>query len=66
MDKFLIARASTAESKVFYLKMKADYFRYLAEVAVGDARSCELQTVLCTTDLPAYSDTGYSDIIAWS
>ena len=37
----MIARASSAESKVFYLKMKADYFRYLAEVAVGDARSCE-------------------------
>jgi len=39
LDKFLIARASSAESKVFYLKMKADYFRYLAEVALGDARS---------------------------
>ena len=46
MDKFLIARASSAESKVFYLKMKADYFRYLAEVAVGDARSCESQKTL--------------------
>ena len=45
LDKFLIARASSAESKVFYLKMKADYFRYLAEVALGDARSCELQTL---------------------
>ena len=49
LDKFLIARASSAESKVFYLKMKADYFRYLAEVALGDARSCELQTfALCS------------------
>ena len=46
LDKFLIARASSAESKVFYLKMKADYFRYLAEVAVGDARSCESQKTL--------------------
>ena len=46
MDKFLIARASSAESKVFYLKMKADYFRYLAEVAVADARSCKFTNYL--------------------
>jgi len=39
LDKFLIAKASNAESKVFYLKMKGDYYRYLAEVATGDARS---------------------------
>merc|ERR1711911_559042 len=38
LDKFLIPKASNAESKVFYLKMKGDYFRYLAEVANGDAR----------------------------
>ena len=46
LDKFLIARASSAESKVFYLKMKADYFRYLAEVAVADARSCKFTNYL--------------------
>merc|ERR1719228_1230365 len=33
LDKFLIPKASNAESKVFYLKMKGDYYRYLAEVA---------------------------------
>jgi len=27
-DKYLIPKASTAESKVFYLKMKGDYYRY--------------------------------------
>ncbi|ESO11612.1 hypothetical protein HELRODRAFT_185239 [Helobdella robusta] len=32
LDKFLIAKAGNAESKVFYLKMKGDYYRYLAEV----------------------------------
>ena len=39
LDKFLIAKASSAESKVFYLKMKGDYYRYLAEVAAGDERT---------------------------
>ena len=39
LDKHLIPKASSAESKVFYLKMKGDYFRYLAEVATGDART---------------------------
>merc|ERR1711955_178899 len=38
LDKFLIPKASNPESKVFYLKMKGDYYRYLAEVATGDAR----------------------------
>jgi len=38
LDKFLISKATTAESKVFYLKMKGDYYRYLAEVATGDER----------------------------
>ena len=33
LDKYLIAKASNAESKVFYLKMKGDYYRYLAEVS---------------------------------
>jgi len=32
LDKHLIAKATNAESKVFYLKMKGDYYRYLAEV----------------------------------
>ncbi|XP_043972239.1 14-3-3 protein zeta/delta-like [Gambusia affinis] len=38
LDKFLIPKAEAAESKVFYLKMKGDYFRYLAEVATGDEK----------------------------
>ncbi|KAF6716371.1 14-3-3 protein zeta/delta [Oryzias melastigma] len=36
LDKFLIPKATAAESKVFYLKMKGDYYRYLAEVASKD------------------------------
>jgi 14-3-3 protein beta/theta/zeta len=39
LDQFLIAKASNAESKVFYLKMKGDYYRYLSEVALGDAKT---------------------------
>ncbi|CAN9515492.1 unnamed protein product [Ophioblennius macclurei] len=38
LDNFLIANASAAESKVFYLKMKGDYYRYLSEVAAGDTK----------------------------
>merc|ERR1712055_60338 len=38
LDKYLIPKASSPESKVFYLKMKGDYYRYLAEVATGDTR----------------------------
>ncbi|XP_012691528.1 14-3-3 protein zeta/delta [Clupea harengus] len=39
LDKFLIPSATPPESKVFYLKMKGDYYRYLAEVAVGDDKT---------------------------
>lgn len=35
LDKHLVPKASNPESKVFYLKMKGDYYRYLAEVATG-------------------------------
>ncbi|XP_057974097.1 14-3-3 protein 1 isoform X2 [Malania oleifera] len=38
LDSHLIPSASTSESKVFYLKMKGDYHRYLAEFKVGDQR----------------------------
>jgi len=33
LDNRLIAKAGNGEAKVFYLKMKADYYRYLAEFA---------------------------------
>ncbi|XP_051954878.1 14-3-3 protein theta-like [Xyrauchen texanus] len=38
LSKYLIENSTNPESKVFYLKMKGDYFRYLAEVASGDDR----------------------------
>merc|ERR1712113_667803 len=39
LDGNLITKASTGESKVFYQKMKADYYRYIAEFSDGDAKS---------------------------
>ncbi|ETN79562.1 14-3-3 protein [Necator americanus] len=42
LDKFLIPKAGNPESKVFYLKMKGDYYRYLAEVASGEDRSYDV------------------------
>jgi len=36
LDSHLVPKATQAESKVFYLKMKGDYYRYLAEVAGAD------------------------------
>jgi 14-3-3 protein epsilon len=37
LDEKLISSAKdNAQSKVFYLKMKGDYFRYIAEYATGD------------------------------
>merc|ERR1712160_18020 len=39
LDGNLIAKSSTGESKVFYQKMKADYYRYIAKFNEGDARS---------------------------
>merc|ERR1711979_175233 len=39
LDANLITKASTGESKVFYQKMKADYYRYIAEFSDGDSKS---------------------------
>jgi len=39
LDGKLIGTAGNGESKVFYQKMKADYYRYIAEFTDGDAKS---------------------------
>jgi len=39
LDVNLIAKSTTGESKVFYQKMKADYFRYIAEYTEGDKKT---------------------------
>jgi len=38
LDSNLIVKASSGESKVFYQKMKADYYRYIAEFNEGDKK----------------------------
>lgn len=38
LDSNLIPSSSSGESKVFYLKMKGDYHRYLAEFKIGEER----------------------------
>merc|ERR1712173_306397 len=39
LDDNLISKASTGESKVFYQKMKADYYRYIAEFTVEQKKT---------------------------
>ncbi|CAN6670359.1 protein Bmh1p [Trichomonascus vanleenenianus] len=38
LDDYLLPKAESGESKVFYYKMKGDYHRYLAEIASGEKR----------------------------
>jgi len=38
LDNHLVVKATSDESKVFYLKMKGDYYRYLSEVAHGEEK----------------------------
>merc|ERR1712207_128863 len=39
LDANLIPKAGNGESKVFYQKMKADYYRYIAEFSDGDKKT---------------------------
>ncbi|XP_018589385.1 tyrosine 3-monooxygenase/tryptophan 5-monooxygenase activation protein, theta polypeptide b [Scleropages formosus] len=43
LSKYLIPNATNAESQVFYLKMKGDYYRYLAEVATGQDKKVTIE-----------------------
>lgn len=46
LESHLVPSASTGESKVFYLKMKGDYHRYLAEFKVGDERKAAAEDTM--------------------
>ncbi|GAB2210820.1 hypothetical protein Droror1_Dr00016106 [Drosera rotundifolia] len=46
LESNVIPSASSAESKVFYLKMKGDYYRYLAEFKTGPERKDAAENTL--------------------
>ncbi|URE29222.1 hypothetical protein MUK42_03276 [Musa troglodytarum] len=46
LDTHLVPSATAAESKVFYLKMKGDYHRYLAEFKTGAERKEAAESTL--------------------
>ncbi|KAH8508667.1 hypothetical protein H0E87_010706, partial [Populus deltoides] len=46
LDSNLIPSATASESKVFYLKMKGDYHRYMAEFKVGDERKAAAEDTM--------------------
>lgn len=43
LDNTLIPTSKNPEAKVFFLKMKGDYFRYLGEFVTGDKRKGVIQ-----------------------
>ncbi|KAI6697246.1 hypothetical protein NL676_017365 [Syzygium grande] len=64
LDEHVIPSASDSESKVFYYKMKGDYYRYLAEFKTGDQKKevaeqsmkvYEMATSIAESDLPLYT-----------
>jgi 14-3-3 protein epsilon len=60
LDKHLIPSAGTGESKVFYYKMKGDYYRYLAEFATGNDRKEAAENSLVS--YKAASDIATTDL----
>ncbi|XP_008790917.1 14-3-3 protein 6 [Phoenix dactylifera] len=46
LDSRLVPSAAVADSKVFYLKMKGDYYRYLAEFKTGSERKDAAENTL--------------------
>ena len=62
LDTRLIPSASSGDSKVFYLKMKGDYHRYLAEFKTGAERKEAAESTLnayksaqVSTNFPSFS-----------
>ena len=42
LDKYLVPKANGSEVKVYYLKMRGDYYRYLGEVSNSAIKDNEL------------------------
>ena len=49
MDENLIRLACTDESKVFYYRMKSDYYRHLAEFATGETKGKDVEDLEADT-----------------
>ena len=62
LDSYLLKRAEDAEAKVFYLKMKGDYNRYIAEYAQGDLKDKVSQAALDSYDAASKDDSNLSPI----
>ena len=48
LEEYVIPKTHTEEATVFFLKMKADYYRYIAEFNTGEQRSAASQRALLT------------------
>jgi 14-3-3 protein epsilon len=46
LDNHLVPHAGASEARVFFLKMKGDYYRYLAEFLSGDERKAAAENSL--------------------
>lgn len=66
LDDHLIPTASSGESKVFYLKMKGDYHRYLAEFKTGSDRKDAAEHTLLAYKAAQVSErrTAYDQLVA--
>lgn len=68
IDKFLLPNAEDADSKVFYMRLKGDHYRYLAEIsknkekefnkAIGDAEKIYKEAYeIANKELPVLNNT---------